>query len=73
MFQLLKPGHAIPFMKLAMPATIFSGILILLSIFTIATKGFNLGIDFSGGRNYVVAFDKTVKTEEIKEKEEEQE
>lgn len=49
MFQLLKPGHTIPFMKLAMPATIFSGILILLSIFTIATKGFNWGLDFTGG------------------------
>nr|WP_321269515.1 protein translocase subunit SecF [uncultured Tolumonas sp.] len=49
MFQLLKPGHTIPFMKVAMPATIFSGILILLSIFTIATKGFNWGLDFTGG------------------------
>jgi len=49
MFQLLKPGHTIPFMKLAMPATIFSGILILLSVFTIATKGFNWGLDFTGG------------------------
>ena len=49
MFQLLKPGHTIPFMKLAMPSTIFSGILILLSIFTIVTKGFNWGLDFTGG------------------------
>ena len=49
MFQLLKPGHTIPFMKVAMPATIISGILILLSIFTIVTKGFNWGLDFTGG------------------------
>lgn len=49
MLQLLKPGHTIPFMKAAVPATIFSGILILLSIFSIATKGFNWGLDFTGG------------------------
>ena len=49
MFQLLKPGHTIPFMKVAMPATIISGILILLSIFTIVTKGFNWELYFTGG------------------------
>ncbi|MBB6056058.1 protein translocase subunit SecF [Tolumonas osonensis] len=58
MFQLLKPGRTIPFMKLAMPATIFSCILIVLSVFTIATKGFNWGLDFTGGTIAELKFSK---------------
>ncbi|MCD8528757.1 MAG: protein translocase subunit SecDF, partial [Chitinophagales bacterium] len=30
------------------------------------TKGFELGVDFKGGRSYVVAFDKTVSTDAIR-------
>ncbi len=58
MFQLLKLGRKIPFMKLAMPATIFSCILIVLSVFTIATKGFNWGLDFTGGTIAELKFSK---------------
>ncbi len=58
MFQLLKPGRTIPFMRLALPSTIFSGILILLSVFTIATKGFNWGLDFTGGTIAELKFSK---------------
>ena len=39
----------IPFMKIAKPAAIFSILLTLASIFFIATKGLNLGLDFTGG------------------------
>ena len=39
----------IPFMKIAKPAAIFSIILTIASIFFIATKGLNLGLDFTGG------------------------
>lgn len=41
--------HVIPFMKIAMPAAVFSIILTLASIFFIVTKGLNLGLDFTGG------------------------
>ena len=41
--------HVIPFMKIAMPAAVFSIILTVASIFFIATKGLNLGLDFTGG------------------------
>ena len=58
MLQLLKPGHTIPFMRLALPSTIFSGILIVLSVFTIATKGFNWGLDFTGGTIAELKFSK---------------
>jgi len=49
MFQLLKPGHVIPFMRLALPATIFSCCVILLCVFSLATRGLNWGLDFTGG------------------------
>ena len=40
--------------------------LMLLSCISFATRGFSLGIDFSGGRNYVVAFDKQVSTDNVR-------
>ena len=49
MFQILKPGHVIPFMRLAMPATILSVCIILACIFSLATRGLNWGLDFTGG------------------------
>ena len=41
--------RVIRFMKVATPAAIFSIILTIASIFFIATKGLNLGLDFTGG------------------------
>ena len=38
----------IPFMKIAMPAALFSILITVASIFFIATKGLNLGLDFTG-------------------------
>ncbi len=46
---------------------IISGTLIVLSIIGFVTRGFNLGIDFSGGRNYIVAFDHNVSPEDVRE------
>jgi len=43
-----------------------SGALILISCISFAVRGFSLGIDFSGGRNYVVAFDKPVSTDNVR-------
>ena len=43
-----------------------SGLLILGGITSMVTKGLDLGVDFSGGRNYVIAFNQEVETEEIK-------
>ncbi len=44
-----------------------SGTLIIISLISFATKGLNLGIDFTGGRSYVVRFDQDVKTNDIRE------
>ena len=46
---------------------IISGILILISLVSIFTKGFTYGVDFTGGRTYVVRFDKSVTAEQIRE------
>jgi len=40
--------------------------MIVISCISFATRGFSLGIDFSGGRNYVVAFDKPVSTDNVR-------
>jgi len=45
---------------------IFSGSLILLSIGSIVIRGFDLGIDFKGGRTYVVKFDNQVSVEAVR-------
>lgn len=44
---------------------IISAILTVISIGSIAINGFKYGIDFTGGRNYVVRFDKDVNAEDI--------
>ncbi|MBQ3766129.1 MAG: protein translocase subunit SecD [Bacteroidales bacterium] len=45
---------------------IISGALILISIASIAFKGFSYGVDFTGGRTYVVRFDQSVKAEDVR-------
>jgi SecD/SecF fusion protein len=47
-------------------AYIISGVLIAISLISIATRGLNLGVDFSGGRNYIIRFDEPVKTDEVR-------
>ena len=56
----------IDFMKLRKSMYILSGVMFLISFISFGTRGFSLGIDFTGGRNYIVKFDKPVKTEEVK-------
>ncbi len=43
-----------------------SGLIILAGIISISIKGFNLGVDFKGGRTYIVQFEKPVSTEDVK-------
>ncbi|WP_262731915.1 protein translocase subunit SecDF [Gaetbulibacter sp. NE] len=47
-------------------AYVFSAILIVVSIGSLATKGLDQGIDFVGGRTYQVRFDQDVNPEEVK-------
>ncbi len=43
-----------------------SGALVLISIISLCTRGLSLGIDFSGGRTYVVRFDQVVPTNDLR-------
>ncbi len=47
-------------------AYIVSGALILISLVSIFTKGFTYGVDFTGGRTYVVRFDQPVTAEAVR-------
>ena len=47
-------------------AYIVSGLLILASVISIFTKGFTYGVDFTGGRTYVVRFDQPVTAEDVR-------
>ena len=45
---------------------LISGALIVISIASIAFKGFSYGVDFTGGRTYVVRFDAAVTAEDVR-------
>ena len=47
-------------------AYIFSSILILLGVASLATRGLNEGVDFKGGRTFVVRFDQEVVTQDVR-------
>jgi SecD/SecF fusion protein len=46
-------------------AYIISGSLITISIISFAVRGFNLGIDFQGGRTYTIRFDQDVRVADV--------
>ncbi|MCK9628419.1 MAG: protein translocase subunit SecDF [Bacteroidales bacterium] len=54
------------FMKVRRIAYFVSAAVIIISIASITFKGFSYGVDFTGGRTYVVRFDKKVTTEEVR-------
>ena len=62
----LKNTH-VDFINLRKWSYIISGVLIVISVVSIFTKGFTYGVDFTGGRTYVVRFDQPVTAEEIRE------
>lgn len=47
-------------------AYILSSTLITISLISIFTNGLNPGVDFVGGRTYIVAFDKNINTDEVR-------
>jgi SecD/SecF fusion protein len=55
----------IKFLEKRKIAYIISGIAIVASIASISIKGMNYGIDFVGGRTYVVAFDEPVSVSDV--------
>ena len=55
----------IEFLKRRKWAYIISGTIILLGIVSLLTNGLNYGVDFKGGRSYVVKFDKPQNASEV--------
>lgn len=55
----------IKFLEKRKVAYIISGTLITISILSFVVRGFNLGIDFQGGRTYTIRFDQDVKVADI--------
>lgn len=45
---------------------LFSGTIIVLGVISFFSKGFNLGVDFEGGRTYYVRFQKELTVEEVR-------
>lgn len=56
----------VDFIALRKWSYIISGALIVISIVSIFTKGFTYGVDFTGGRTYVVRFDQPVTAEQVR-------
>ena len=63
--NILKNTH-VDFIGLKKWSYIISGALIVISIASIAFKGFSYGVDFTGGRTYVVRFDQAVTAEDVR-------
>ena len=60
-----EDDRVIPFMKIALPAALLSIFLTVASLFFIATKGLNLGLDFTGGIAAELNYANPVKPEQV--------
>ncbi len=56
----------IDFLKMRKGAYVFSSVIIIIGIASLFLRGLNVGVDFSGGRSYVIRFDKPVSTVEVR-------
>lgn len=59
-------NSAIKFLSARRTAYIISGVVIIIGLGSLFTRGLNLGIDFTGGRTYVIRFDNNVSVNEIR-------
>ncbi|MBO7169519.1 MAG: protein translocase subunit SecDF [Rikenellaceae bacterium] len=57
----------VDFINLRKKSYIISGVLIAATLISFAVRGFNYGVDFSGGRAYVVSFDQEVTDDQVRE------
>ncbi|PLX71295.1 MAG: protein translocase subunit SecF [Denitrovibrio sp.] len=66
MFELIKQGTKIDFMSMTRIFFIISGLVVIFSVGTIATKGFNFGIDFAGGTIIQMKFESAPDLDDIR-------
>ncbi len=60
-------NSAIKFLSARRTAYVISGIIIIIGLASLFTRGLNMGIDFTGGRTYVIRFDQNVAVNEARE------
>ncbi len=63
---LFKKTH-FDFMKFRFKAYGISAVIIIIGLVSFFTRGFELGVDFKGGRMYEISFDQSIETEKIAE------
>ncbi len=66
MFQILKTEKTIDFMRWSKGAFVLSVLLIVGAIGTLASKGFNWGLDFTGGTLIEVGFEQPANLEDVR-------
>jgi preprotein translocase subunit SecF len=66
MMELIRPDLNVPFVKNAKLFLTISGIVVGISVLLMLTMGINYGIDFSGGTEVQVRFNKPVEPEQIR-------
>ena len=64
--RIFKMKESVDFMSMRIPAMIFSGILIVASLFSLAINQLNWGLDFTGGTLIEVGYDKPAQLEQIR-------
>jgi SecD/SecF fusion protein len=57
---------SIDFLGMRKRAYVFSSIIIIIGIVSLVTRGLNMGVDFTGGRTYVVRFDQNVSVPDVR-------
>lgn len=62
----LFQNNTVAFLEKKKLAYAVSAIIIVLGIGSMVTRGFDQGVDFTGGRSYVISFSNDVKTDEVR-------
>ena len=65
--QILQLKNTVAFMSYRKAALLLSLVLMLASVFTLATNKLNFGLDFTGGTLIEIGFDKTADLNKIRE------
>lgn len=56
----------IPFMRIRLPMAVLSLLVVAIGMFSLATRGLNLGLDFTGGTTAEFAYQRAVETEQVR-------